>query len=135
MESSPELKTGNIGITPQSAFDCYIVGFPSADGKIKPTIEVAEKNTCVDIRSVKYSSHLKADKKAEKKPDDETRITILLNGGPWRQTMWLNGKDPLVYSLVNPGDYISWEPGYFHSWEAEGDATLLTVSMQKKPTR
>ena len=106
--------------------DCYVVGYANA------ILEVDKSNVGVAIRSVKYSTHTKTETVRKDAPaNEETRITILLSGGPWRQCMWLepDKSDLVEFRLERPGDYLVWEPGYCHNWQPLGDATMLTVSM------
>lgn len=112
--------------TEHSDHACYIVGYSNA------ILEIEEKNRFVAIRSVKYSTHKKSVKvRDDADPDDETRITILLSGGPWKQSMWLSPdkSDVSQYELVSAGDYLIWEPGFYHNWQPLGNSTMLTVSL------
>ncbi len=123
----PILRQGNL-VMPREHSDCacYIVGYANA------VLEVDKSNMGVALRSVKYSTHTtKEGAREDALVTDETRITILLSGGPWRQCMWLkpDRSDQNEFLLKRPGDYLFWEPGYFHNWQPLGDATMLTVSM------
>ncbi len=127
MIMKPILRQGNLGMPAEhSDHACYVVGYAQA------VLEVDKANTLVAIRGVKYSTHLEsAEERPDAPPDDETRITILLVGGPWRQCMWLkpDKSDLVEFTLERPGDYLVWEPGYYHKWQPLGDATMLTVSL------
>lgn len=37
--------------------------------------------------------------------------------------------------LKEPGDYVVWDEGVAHQWEALGDATVLTVRWPSLPTK
>lgn len=124
---NPRKHMGNLSMPAEHTdHDCYIVGYCNA------ILEIEEKNRFVAIRSVKYSTHKKSDvPRKDAKPDDETRVTILLAGGPWRQSMWLSAdkSDEEKVELYDAGDYLIWEPGFYHSWQPLGDSTMLTVSL------
>ena len=114
-------------ITPKLGTDsnCYIVGFLNA------TLGVSMKNTCVAIRSVKHSSHVKSKKfRDDAEPSEETRITILLEG-KWEQHFWTkeDKSDLVKHILERNGDYLIWGRGYSHTWKPLEDSLMLTVSM------
>lgn len=86
---------------------------------------------------VKYSRHRPTDEpKGDVKPDVFTRVTMLVDGGPWEQRMWNpdEGLD-VTYRLNAPGDYIAWQPGPFHRWNPIGNATMISVSYIRLPPR
>lgn len=116
---------GNLGLNPEIDSSCYIVGYQSA------ILEVAKGNSGVAIRSVKYSFHKVTDKlRPDAPPDDETRITILLEG-EWEQHFWTKGdkSDLETFKLQKEGDYLLWPPGYYHTWKPLKNSTMLTVSL------
>ena len=121
------LQNGNLGLSADENDQFrYIVGYANA------ILEVEKQNRFVTIRSVKYSTHKKSEEIRDvADPDDETRITILLGGGPWKQDMWLklDKSDLKEFRLEKPGDYLIWEPGYYHNWQPLGYSTMLTVSL------
>lgn len=107
----------------------YIIGFTPVD----PILFVDQHTPNADITGVKYSRHRSGDKRSDDaSADDQTRVTILLEGGPWKQEMWTPTSQRITYTLQRPGDFIAWEPGYCHTWEALGDATMLTVSFRRR---
>jgi len=116
------LQVGNTGVNP------YLAGFTPAI----PLMRVDETHPAW-LHSVKYSHHPVGGTRPEPAPSDpRTRVTILLEGGPWVQTMWNADRSvEVTLRLAEPGDYIAWQPGYFHSWTAEGRATMLTLSIQR----
>ena len=122
---NPRMSKGNLGCHE------YIVGFTPADDILR--IDKDEPNA--DITSVKYSKHKAGDKRStDAGSDDQCRITMIVKGGPWKQQMWLEGEDRKIIELTKEGDYIAWEPGYCHTWEALGDTTMLTVSFRRRNT-
>ncbi|MCG8601076.1 MAG: hypothetical protein MI807_13115 [Verrucomicrobiales bacterium] len=108
----------------------YIVGHTPVD-IIMHIDQVAPK---ADITGLKYSQHLAGDKRSggDAAADDQHRLTMLVSGGPWKQEMWLDGGERETLELSDEGDYIAWEPGYCHTWEAVGDATMLTISFRRR---
>jgi hypothetical protein len=123
--SNPRMSKGNLGCHE------YIVGFTPVDDILH--IDKDEPNA--DITGVKYSKHRTGDKRpTDAGSDDQCRITMIVKGGPWKQQMWLDGQDRETIELTKEGDYIAWEPGYCHNWEAIGDTTMLTVSFRRRNT-
>lgn len=123
MSNEPKMSSANVGDQK------YLVGFTPVD----PILFVNKDTPNADITGVKYSKHLYGDKRPiDAEADKDTRITMLIAGGPWRQEMWTSTTERTVHILRSPGDYIAWEPGYCHTWEALGDATMLTVSFRRR---
>jgi hypothetical protein len=123
MSNMPKMSSDNVGENE------YLVGFTPVD----PILFVDQHTPNADITGVKYSKHLYGDKRPnDAGADDQTRVTMLIAGGPWRQEMWTSASDRTVHILRAPGDYIAWEPGYCHVWEALGDATMLTISFRRR---
>lgn len=123
----PLLIKGNLGVpTEFTDFNCRIVGYSNA------LLETEKGNRCIAIRSVKYSTHVPSSKIRDDAPaDPETRITILLQGGPWKQSMWLmdDKSDLQEFQLDKAGDFLLWQPGYMHNWQPLGNSTMLTISL------
>ena len=114
---------GNIGNNP------YIVGHTPVDG----ILYIDQHNPSADITGAKYSKHLAGEKReSDASADDQTRITMIVSGGPWKQQMWLPDGERKTCNLSKDGDYIAWEPGYCHTWEALGDTTMLTISFRRR---
>jgi quercetin dioxygenase-like cupin family protein len=53
--------------------------------------------------------------------EQRTTVALLVNG---RFRIDLPGGS---VRLVEPGDYAMWGPGISHSWEAESEATMITI--------
>ena len=123
--SGPRLSTGNRGDKE------YIVGYTPVDD----ILYIDKDAPNADITGVKYSKHTAGDKRpTDAASDPDCRITMIVKGGPWKQQMWLDGQDRETIELKEEGDYIAWEPGYCHTWEALGDTTMLTVSFRRRST-
>ena len=123
--SNPRMSKGNL------CCQEYIVGFTPVDDILY--IDKDEPNA--DITGVKYSKHKAGDNRPkEAGSDDQFRVTMIIKGGPWKQQMWLHGQDRETIKLTKEGDYIAWEPGYCHTWEAIGDTTMLTISFRRRDT-
>ena len=133
MKNPPIVQKGNLNLPADfTKHECYIVGYDNS------ILEVTADNSAVAIRSVKYSTHKIDDPLGyDKIPNDETRITILLRGGPWRQTMWReqNKSDAQEFTLTDEGDYLVWEPGFYHNWAQLGNSTMLTISLFQSKLR
>lgn len=124
---NPILLKSNLGMPSKfSDYDCYIVGYANS------LLETEKGNRCIAIRSVKYSTHVISDKaRPDAQADTETRITILMQGGPWKQCMWLKDdkSDLQEFRLDKVGDFLLWQPGYMHNWQPLGNSTMLTISL------
>jgi len=44
--------------------------------------------------------------------------------------MWTDDDSTQEFVLKHEGDFIAWEPGNLHTWEAVGDTTMLTISFR-----
>ena len=87
------------------------------------------------LNGVKFSRHHPLDPvKGDRQPDEFTRVTMLVEGGPWRQRMWhpASGLD-VTYQLNAPGDFVAWHPGPWHRWTPLGAATMITVNFTRVP--
>ena len=52
-------------------------------------LRVDETDHRAELVGVKYSNHhLDDNPKGDRKPDEYTRVTMLVTGGPWEQRMW-----------------------------------------------
>lgn len=121
----PRMSTGNRGDKE------YIVGFTPIDD----IRHIDKDSPNADITSVKYSKHKKGSRRpVDAAADNDFRITMIVKSGPWKQQMWLDGKERQAIELKEEGDYIAWEPGYCHTWEALGETTMLTVSFRRRST-
>jgi hypothetical protein len=119
----------------------YIVG-------CTPVIEMlrVDKEWPASIIAVKYSHHELSDTLSEERgPDDDFRITMLVDGGPWHQRVWRQrpirsainqpgDNESITVLLMRPGDYIAWSPGLSHRWRPEGRTTMVTVSIRRWDT-
>ena len=103
---------------------------------ITEILRVDETLNIAHLIGVKFSHHKPTDIPKGDRPQDElTRITMLVDGGPWEQRMWHppSGLD-VTFRLNSPGDYIAWQPGPLHRWTPIGTSIMLTVSYRKMPT-
>ena len=97
---------------------------------IHPMLLVNSQNPA-SLIGMKYSHHRSTDSLVGPRPPDSfVRIAMLVAGGPWRQRIW-NQRSRVELRLKNPGDFVAWEPGVWHEWTPEGDATMLTLSFQR----
>jgi hypothetical protein len=81
------------------------------------------------LMGAKFSQHSAGDTAGKRPPDSFVRVTMLVHGGPWRQALWKEGSSDFVELRLNaPGDFIAWEPGTWHQWWGEGQATMVTIN-------
>jgi hypothetical protein len=114
-----------IGTAPGTGKKQYFIGsdiFPDVsmllvDPKRRPAL----------LKGVKYSKHAVGDPLKGRVPADEQyRVTMLLEGGPWYMSLW-DKNEQCEVKLWDRGDYVAWEPGVEHEWRPLGTATMLTV--------
>ncbi len=87
-------------------------------------LRVDETDHRAELVGVKYSNHYLDDNpKGNRKPDEYTRVTMLVSGGPWEQRMWNPRTRLNVTYRLN-----AWQPGPYHP---RGQATLVTVTYRK----
>lgn len=108
----------------------YIIGTTP----ITPLLLVDEWERAARLVGVKYYHHPAGDPGgADRRPDPYVRLTMLVSYGRWRQKVWSDAGQAVEVLLHQPGDFIAWEPGLWHSWFPEADSTMLTVSISRKP--
>ena len=108
----------------------YIIGTTP----ISELLRVDEAEHAVAMIGAKYFHHPAGDPGgSDRKPDSQVRVTMLVNQGRWRQRVWSaeTGKSVEVF-LQEPGDFIAWIPGLWHSWYPELASTMLTVGYKRK---
>jgi hypothetical protein len=88
---------------------------------------------------VKVSTHDAGETRPGGWSTDEWRRTFftLTAGGPWRLELADEASEGRGESVMlkEPGDYVVWDEGVAHHWEALGDATVLTVRWPSLPTK
>jgi hypothetical protein len=104
-------------------------GYVAGSTPIHPMLLVDQQNPATLV-GVKYSHHEADVGGGDREPDGYVRMTMLVQGGPWRQRLWRqNPEESVEVLLLEPGDLIAWEPGLYHSWTPLGSSTMLTVSI------
>ncbi len=106
----------------------YIIGMEP----IAEFLRVDENEHAARLIGVKYSRHEAGDQRHEDSPPDEdVRITMLVEGEPWRQRVWHDGSHQSIELILNdPGAFIAWKPSVWHFWSSQGNSTMFTVSFR-----
>jgi hypothetical protein len=102
---------------------------------VHPMLKVNFEDLRAYIRGCKWSIHDAGDERPRGvSPDELVRFTMLLTGGPWYMKLFTTEppSQECEVTLNAPGDYLCWEqPAIQHTWEALGNATLLTVDFRR----
>ena len=78
---------------------------------------------------VKWGIHSAGDERTEWATGVHDRTILILISGRWRLDLAVNGQrdEPSTIALDTPGDYVVWDKGVDHRWQAEDDSVVLTV--------
>ena len=108
----------------------YIIGTTP----ISELLRVDEAEHSAALIGAKYYHHPAGDPGGAKRPPDAlVRMTMLVSEGRWRQKLWwAESGHSLEVLLQEPGDFIAWVPGLWHSWYPELASTMLTVSFRRR---
>jgi hypothetical protein len=71
---------------------------------------------------VKWAQHPAGDRRTRWTRDDQRTTLVILISGKFRVDL-AGGSE----TLSDQGDYVMWQPGIDHSWEALSISTVLTV--------
>ncbi len=115
--------------TASGAGNGYVIG-------TTPVVEMLRVDNSANrvyLVGVKYSHHRRDEpSRGEREPDEYVRITMLVDGGPWRQCLWKRDTPHMIEVTLNePGDFVAWEPGVWHQWWPQGPASMVTISFQR----
>lgn len=110
----------------------YVIGA----APICEILRVDEDDHAASLIGVKYYHHQQGDPAGSNRPPDAlVRMTMLVSQGLWRQRVWSTETGQSVEVLLQePGDFIAWVPGLWHSWYPEKGSTMLTVNCRRKGT-
>lgn len=105
--------------------ECLPIGYGTA-----PTVFNTDIRPAL-IKACKFSYHPAGQTRPYRDPSDRMhRLTMLVVGGPFLQTMWRHGGERTTYRLNEPGDYLWFdEPAACHQWEAVNTANMLTFDL------
>lgn len=91
-----------------------------------------DKDRPATLVGLKYFHHHAGHSLDDRPADKDYRITMLVSPGRWRQKIWReNSGQSIEVILQAPGDFIAWAPGHLHSWCAESDSTMLTLTFRR----
>lgn len=109
-------------------------GYAIGTTPISELLRVDEAEHAAAMIGTKYYHHPVGDLGGSNRPPDAlVRMTMLVSNGRWRQKVWSEDTGQSVEVLLQePGDFIAWVPGLWHSWYPELASTMLTVSFKRK---
>lgn len=81
-----------------------------------------DPNICAALDWLDQHADWAGDKRAEWTKDDQRTTLVLLVEGNFRVDLTEGS-----ITMSRQGDYIVWQPGIDHSWEAISDSVVLTV--------
>lgn len=77
---------------------------------------------------VKWGLHPAGQARAGWTEDDQRHTMVILVSGRFRLDLSVG-----TTTLERQGDYVVWEPGIDHSWQAENDSTVITIRWPSRP--